>query len=188
TLQNLGSAYAALGQYDDAMKSYLRGIDLYRKSGDNQGAAAMSHSIGLIFETQGRIGSAIGALQDDVKTLRSLGDRSANMADALNDLADALAKGGLGAQSAPLIAEAQELAKGLKNESLLASILNSQGDAYFYQGDLKSAKNSYDQAARLSSHSSDKDVALTSRLNVARLAIADGRAHAVSTELRALVQ
>ena len=188
TLQNLGSAYAALGQYDDAMKSYLRGIDLYRKAGDNQGAAAMSHSIGLIFETQGRIGPAIGALQDSVKTLRGLGDRSASMAEAVNDLADALAKGGLGAQSTPLITEAQELARGLKNESLLASILNSQGDAYFYQGDLKSAKNSYEQAARLTSHTSDKDVTLTSRLNVARLAIAEGRARTGSSELHALVQ
>jgi tetratricopeptide (TPR) repeat protein/predicted Ser/Thr protein kinase len=188
TLQTFGAAYAALGQYDDAMKSYMRGLDLYRKAGDNQGAAAISHSMGLIFETQGRIGPAIGALQDAVKTLRTIGERSANMAEAVNDLSDALAKGGLGAQSAPLITEAQELAKGLKNEALLASILNSQGDAYFYQGDLKSAKNSYDEAARLSAHASDKDVSLVSRLNVARLAIADGRAHAVSSDLRGLVQ
>ncbi len=47
TLHNLGEAYAALGQYDQAMTAYMRGLDLYRKSGDNQGAAIMSHSMGL---------------------------------------------------------------------------------------------------------------------------------------------
>jgi serine/threonine protein kinase/tetratricopeptide (TPR) repeat protein len=188
TLQSLGTAYAALGQYDDAMKSYMRGMDLYRKSGDNQGAGAISRAMGLIFETQGRIGPAIGALQDAVKTLRSNGDRSANMAEALNDLADALAKGGMGSQSMQLISEAQELARGLKNETLLASILNSQGDAYFYQGDLKSAKSSYDQAVRLAARTSDKDLALTSRLNANRLAIADGRARVAASDLQKLGQ
>ncbi len=188
TLQNLGSAYAALGHYDDAMKSYMRGLDLYRKTGDNQGAATMSQSIGLIFETQGRIGPAIGSLQDSVKTFRSLGDRSANMAESLNDLAAALAQGGLGSQSAPLIAEAQELARGLKNDPLLASILNSQGDAHFYQGDLKAAKTSYDQAARLAARASDKDLALTTKLNLAKIGVAEGRSRAVSADLRSLVQ
>ncbi len=170
------------------MKSFMRGLDLYRKAGDNQGAAAVSHAMGLTFETQGRIGPAIGALQDSVKTLRGIGDRSANMAETVNDLADALAKGGAGAQSAPLITEAQELAKGLKNEALQASILNSQGDVSYYQGDLKSAKNFYDQAERLASHSSNKDVLLTSKLNGVRVDIADGRARGATSELKGLIQ
>ena len=55
TLHNLGEAYAALGQYDQAMTAYMRGLDLYRKSGDKQGAAIMSHSMGLVFEYQGRL-------------------------------------------------------------------------------------------------------------------------------------
>jgi serine/threonine protein kinase/tetratricopeptide (TPR) repeat protein len=188
TLQNLGSAYAALGQYDDAMKTYMRGLDLYRKSGDNQGAAAISHSMGLIFETQGRLGPAIGALQDEVKTLRSIGDRSVSMAEALNDLADAFARAGLGTQSPPLISEAQELARGLKNDALLASILNTQGDAYFYQGDVKSARSSYEQAARMAARSSDKDLALSTRLDSDQIEIADGNARAASSDLRALAQ
>jgi tetratricopeptide (TPR) repeat protein len=144
--------------------------------------------MGLIFETQGRIGPAIGALQEAVETLRANGDRSSNMAEALNDLADALAMGGMGSQSAPLILEAQELARGLKNESLLASILNSQGDAYFYQGDLRSAKGSYDQAVRMAARTSDKDLALISRLNANRLAINDGRSRAAAADLQKLMQ
>lgn len=188
TLQNLGSVYAALGQYDQAMTAYMRGLDLYRKSGDNRGAAAMSHSMGLIFEYQGRLGPAIGALQDAVKTFRDLGDRTSTMADSLDDLADGLAKAGRGAEGAKLVAEAQELARGLKNDALLASALNSQGDISFYQGDLKTAKASYEQALHLSSPTKDKESSLTSRINLAKVAVADGNARSAASELRILTQ
>jgi tetratricopeptide (TPR) repeat protein/predicted Ser/Thr protein kinase len=188
TLHNLGEAYAALGQYDDAMKSFMRGLDLYRKSADNQGAAVMSHSMGLVFEYQGRLGPAVGALQDAVNALRNLGDRSSTMAEALSNLADALARSGRGAESAKLLEEAQSLARGLKNDALLANILNSQGDAAFYQGDFKSAKSSYEQAQRLASHTADKDVLLNSKLNFAKVAVADGRSRTAAGDLRSLAQ
>src|SRR5208282_5296564 len=161
TLENLGGAYADLGQYDQAMTAYMRGLDLYRKSGDNQGAATISHSMGMVFENQGRLGPAVGTLQDSVKAFRDLGDRNSGMAQSLSDLAGALARAGRGSESPKLIDEAQGLARGLKNDALLAAVLNSQGDTYFYQSDLKSAKSSYEQALRLASHTADKDVLLT---------------------------
>ena len=188
TLQNLGSAYAALGQYDDAMKSYMRGLDLSRKAGDNLAAARMSDSMGLVFEIQGRLGPAVGALQDSVKTLRDLGDRSSNMADSLSDLAGSLARAGRGSESPKLLDEAQELARGLKNDALLATVLNGQGDVAFYQGDLKSARTSYEQALRSASRSSDKGVLLTTRLNLARVAVAEGNSRSAASDLRSLIQ
>jgi tetratricopeptide (TPR) repeat protein len=188
TLHNLGEAYASLGQYDQAMTSYMRGLDLYRKAGDNQGAAVMSRSMGVVFEHQGRLGPAVGALQDAVKAFRDLGDRSSTMSDSLSELADALAKAGRGSESAKLLEEAQGLAQGLKNDALLAAIANSHGDVSFYQGDLKPAKSSYEQALRLASHSADKDVLLASKLNLARLAVADGRSRAAVGDLKSLEQ
>ncbi len=188
TLHNLAGAYAALGQYDQAMTSLMRGLDLYRKSGDNQGAAVMSLSLGLVFENQGRMGPAVGALQDAVKAFRDLGDRSSTMAESLSDLADALAKVGRASESAKLLDEAQTLARGLKNEGLLASVLNSQGDTAFYQGDFKTAKSSYEQAQRLALHAADKDALLQSKLNLARVAVADGSSRAAVADLRSLVQ
>lgn len=188
TLQNLGSAYAATGQYDQAMTAYMRGLDLYRKSGDHRGAAGMSHSMGLIFEYQGRLGPAIGALQDAVKTFRNMGDRSSTMADILDDLADALAKAGRGAEGTKLVTESQELARGLKNDALLASALNAQGDLSFYQGDLKAAKSAYEQGLRLGSHSKDKEIALTLKINLAKVALAEGNSRSAASDLRGLVQ
>jgi eukaryotic-like serine/threonine-protein kinase len=188
TLQSLGTAYAALGQYDSAMQSFMRGLDLYRKSGDNLSAAKMSHSMALIFEYQGRIGPAVSILQDAVKAFRDAGDRSSNMAEALGDLAGALAEAGRGAESSNLTDEALGLARGLKNDSLTAGVLESQGDAFFYQGDLKSAKNSYEQGLRLATHSGDKDGVMNARLNLSRVAVSDGRARSAIGDIRALVQ
>ncbi len=188
TLHNLGEAYAALGQYDQAMTAYMRGLDLYRKSGDNQGAAIMSHSMGLVFEYQGRLGPAVGALQDAVKAFRDLGDRSSNMAASLSSLAGTLARAGRGNESGKLLDEAEGLARGLKNDPLLVSVLNNRGDAAFYQGDLKSAKDSYEQALRLASHATDKDALLNSRMNLAKVAVADGHSRAAVGDLRKLEQ
>jgi eukaryotic-like serine/threonine-protein kinase len=175
TLQHVGGAYDSLGQYDQAMGSYMRSLDLYRKGGDNQGAAVVSHSMGLVFEHQGRLGPAVDALQDAVKAFQALGNRSSVTADALTDLADALAQAGRGSESGKFLEESQGLTRDLKNDSLQAAILNTQGDVQFYQGDLKSAKESYQQALRLAGRSSDKDALLAARMNLAQVAIADGR-------------
>jgi len=188
TLHNLGEAYANLGQYDQAMTSQMRALELYRKDGNNQGAAVVSHSLGVVFEYQGRLGPAIGALQDAVKGFRDVGDRSVSMAQALNDLGGVLAKSGRGAEAPKLLEEAQGLARGLKNDGLSASILDHQGDASFYQGDVKSAKDSYQQALHLASHSSEKNVLLATKLNLAKVEIPEGHAQAAAGELRTLGQ
>jgi tetratricopeptide (TPR) repeat protein/predicted Ser/Thr protein kinase len=186
TLHDLGEAYANLGQYDQAMTSLMRGLDLYRKGGDNVGAAVVSHSMGLVFEHQGRLGPAIGALQDAVQGFRDTGDRSSRMAQTLNDLGGVLAKAGRGAESTKPLEEAQVLARGLKNDGLIASILIHQGDVHFYEGELKTADDSYQQALHLASHTSEKDVLLTAKLNLAKVAIAEGHPQSAVSELRSL--
>ena len=188
TLQGLGTAYTALGQYDSAMTAFMRGLDLYRKSGDNLSAARISHSIGLVFEYEGRIGPAVGILQDAMKTFRDAGDRSSNMAQSLADLAGVLAEGGRGGETPKLIDEALGLTRSLKNESLVAAVLNSQGDADFYQGELKTAKDSYEQALRAATHAADKDEMFDSRLGLARVAVMDGHSRNTVSDLRALAQ
>ena len=188
TLQSLGTAYAALGQYDSAMKAFMQGLDLYRKAGDNLSAAKMSHSMGLVFEYQGRPGPAVSVLQDAVKAFRDSGDRSSNMAQSLADLAGALAEAGRGSESSQLTDEALGMARGLKNDALVASVLNSQGDAYFYQGDLRSARSSYEQAARTASHTADKDTQLNAKLSLDRVAVFEGHAGPAISDLRALAQ
>ena len=188
TLHNVGEAYVNLGQYDQGMTSYMKGLELYRKGGDNQGTAVMSNSLGLVFEYQGRLGPSVGAMQESVKAFRDLGDRSSSMAQSLNDLAGALAKSGRGTESVKLLDEARGLAAGLKNDALTAAILNNEGEVHFYQGELSAASASYQQAQRIAARASDKDILLTSKMNLAKVAVAEGRSQAAINDLRTLAQ
>ena len=110
------------------------------------------------------------------------------MAQGLSDLAGSLARAGRGNEAATLLDEAEGLGRGLKNDALLAGVLNERGDAYFYQGDLKSAAGSYEQASRLASHAADKEVLLISKMNLAKVAVEDGRSRTAINDLRTLAQ
>jgi serine/threonine protein kinase/tetratricopeptide (TPR) repeat protein len=188
TVARLGDVFSATGRYDEALASSMRALDLWRKGGDARGAAAASHQIGLIFQHQGRFGAAVSAMEDAVKGYRTVGDRSSEMAGFLNDLADVLAQSGRADESVKLLEEAQAMARDLKNESLHASILNTQGDVQFYRGDFKGAGGFYDQAARAASRGTDREQILISKLNLARVAIAGGRAQSAVGDLRTLTQ
>jgi tetratricopeptide (TPR) repeat protein len=188
TLSALGQVYLSTGQYDQALTTSMRALDLWRKAGDKRGAADESHDIGLVLEHQGRFGAAIHAMQDAVDGYRAVGDRSADMATLLNDLADALAQSGRGSESEPLSKEAQALIGDLKNETLKAQLLNTQGDIRRYSGDSKAAAAFYQQAVQSASHGSSPEEILVSRLHAVEIALEKGSVESAASEFRKLKQ
>jgi serine/threonine protein kinase/tetratricopeptide (TPR) repeat protein len=178
TLATVGDVYTTTGKLDEALASYMRALDLYRKAGNAHGAAEQSHQMGLVFEYQGRIGAAVKAMQDAVNGYRTLGDRSAEMVDFLSDLADVQAQAGRGADSGPLLQEAQNIAHDLKNERVQGELFNTQADVQLYRGDLQAAKSLYDQAVRAAARSADQNQVLVSKLHLAEVALGQGQAPA----------
>jgi serine/threonine protein kinase/tetratricopeptide (TPR) repeat protein len=188
TVASLGKVLSTTGRYDEALASFMRALDLRRKSGNGRGAAEVSHQIGRVFLQQGRFGAAVGAMQDAVKGYRAVGDRSSEMVGFLYDLADVLAQSGRADESGKLLEEAQTMARDVKNESLHAALLDTEGDVQLYRGDLKAAAVLYDQAALAASRGADREQALISKLDIAVVALAGGRAQSVVRDLRALSQ
>jgi len=188
SVSGLGQAYAATGQYDQALATFLRAIELRRKAGDSRGVASESHQMGLVFQYQGRFGAALSAMQDASKPLRNLNERSPDAAQILNDLGDTLAKAGREEEAGKPLEEAQGMARDFKNDSLLSAVLNSQGNVQFYRGDLKAAKALYDQGLRLASRGTEHDKVLISKLNLAKVALVEGRPQSVINDLRSLSQ
>ncbi len=188
TLAETGQVYIHTGQYDQALSTSMRALDLWRKAGNARGAAEESHDIGQIFGYQGRFGAAINSLQDAVNGYRSAGDHSVDMAEALNDLADALAQAGRGAESEPFLHEAQTIVRDLKNQSMQAELLTTQSDMKRFSGDFAAAASLYQQALQAASHGTDPDETLTCRLRSAESSIGKGNADAAIRELRKVMQ
>jgi tetratricopeptide (TPR) repeat protein/predicted Ser/Thr protein kinase/TolB-like protein len=188
TLSALGDVYTATGEYDKALKSIVDALDVSHKANNVAGAAGESHRMGLILTYQGRLGSAINALQDAVKSYQAVGNRSREMIESQADLAKTLVLAGRTDESAKMLEQAQALAREVHNDSVQSQLLNAQGDVQFHRGDLKGAKASYDQALRSASQSKERDKILISKLNRAKLAIADGHSQSAMGDLRGVIQ
>jgi eukaryotic-like serine/threonine-protein kinase len=188
TLSGLGDVYTAMGDYDKALENQMKALDNSRKANDTHSAAGVSQSVGEILTYQGRLGAALSAMQDSVNGFRSTNDKSVELVDSLNDLADTLILVGRGDESAKLLEEATKVASELKNESIQSELLNTQGDAAYYRGDYKAARSAYEQAAQVAAKTKDREKILIPKMNLARVSIAEGRAQAAIPELRAAIQ
>jgi tetratricopeptide (TPR) repeat protein len=186
TLHNIGLVYAGTGEYDKAMASHMRALELNRKSNDNRGAAAEQNAIGVLFQEQGRFGAAVTSGQDALKALRDADDHSRNLVDVLTNLARSLAKAGRGNEAPLLLDEARKLNGSLKNQALMAALLNAQGEVAYYQGDLKAANQNYQEALRVATQAKARNEILASKIALAKAALQEGRGKSVVGELASL--
>jgi len=188
TLHNLAEASLKAGDYSQSLDYHLRALELFRSSGDKHGAAIQSYSMGTIFEYQGRYGAALKSKEEALKTFRELKDRSFWMAEILSGYGHSLSQMGRYEEAQKSLDEAQSLARELQNKTLIAQILNFQGNAFFYRGDIKSAANLFSQALAATSGTAEREVILLSKLNLAKSAVKEGRNQPAIGSLKALVQ
>jgi serine/threonine protein kinase/tetratricopeptide (TPR) repeat protein len=188
TVFNLGQTNAQLGQYDQALTQYLRALDLHRAVGDERGAAIDSYSMGFLFSRQGRYGAALSSEAEALKTFRELNDRSSTMADMLSGYGSTLAEAGREEEARKALDEALNLARELKSQPLVAQVLNFQGDAALYLGDLKSARTLYGQALQVASRTKDHDKMLEAKTGLAKIASKEGQTREAITSFNSLAE
>ena len=188
TLHNLGEASLKAGDYGQSLDYHLKALDLFRSSGDKSGAAIQSYSMGTIFEYQGRYGAALKSKEEALKTFRELQDRGFWMAEILSGYGNSLSQVGRYDEAQQNLSEAMTLARQLQNKTLVAQILNFQGDISYYRSDIKSAANLFSQALAAASGNAEKDVVLLSKLNAAKCLVEEKRSQAAIAPLKALVQ
>ncbi|MGB7585236.1 MAG: tetratricopeptide repeat protein [Terriglobales bacterium] len=186
TVHNLGETATKLGQYDQALQQYLRALDLRRSVGDNRSAAIESASMGTLFGYQGRYGAAVSSEEDALKIFRETKENGFWLAEVLADYGNALAQVGRSEDAEKSLDEALTVARGLKNQAQIAAVLGYQADNFFYRGDYKSAAPLYDQALQAASHTTDARLSLLAKINLAKLAVVQGRGSTVVSQLRTL--
>ena len=188
TLSNVGEAMAKTGQYDKAVEDHLRAIDLERKAGDKRGAASDSASLGVLFGYQGRLGAAVKSTAEAVQSFRELQDRSLWMAQALTAYANALVRAGQFAEAAPVLKEADDLARELKSDSTLADVMNAEGDRAYYQGDSKAARSLYQHALETAQHAKNSEDVIGAQFNLAKVQLLEGDPSRALATFRDLAQ
>jgi eukaryotic-like serine/threonine-protein kinase len=187
TLHNLAEASLKAGEYERALDYHLRALELFRSSSEKRGAAIQSFSMGTIFEYQGRYGAALKSKEEALKTFRDLQERSLWMAEILGGYGHSLSQIGRYDEAQKSLDEALSLARQLQNKTKIAQVLNFQGDAFFYRGDLKSAANLFSQALAATSGTTEHEVILLSKFNSAKSAVKEGRRQAAVASLKTVI-
>jgi tetratricopeptide (TPR) repeat protein/predicted Ser/Thr protein kinase len=187
TLHNLAEASLKSGDYGQSLDYHLKALELFRSSGDKRGAAIQSYSMGTIFEYQGRYGAALKSKEEALKTFRELQERSLWTAEILGGYGHSLSQVGRNDEAQKSLDEALSLARQLQNKTKIAQVLNFQGDAFFYRSDFKPATSLFSQALAATSGTTEHDVILLSKLNVAKGAVKEGGRQAGVASLRTLI-
>jgi eukaryotic-like serine/threonine-protein kinase len=173
TVHNLAEVSTKLGQYEQALTYHKRALGLYRSADDKHGAAMEAYTMGTVFEYQGRYGSAVSSKKQAVQDFRATQDRSFWMSEALSGYGNVLSETGQFDEGSTTLDEALKLSRDLKNDTLVAQVLNWQGDNSFYRGDLKAARSLYEQALRTASKKADRNQLLVSKLKLAKAYLAE---------------
>jgi tetratricopeptide (TPR) repeat protein/predicted Ser/Thr protein kinase len=188
TWSALGQVYTATGDSDKAISALLSALEVSHKANNTRSAADESHQMGMVLVSQGRLGSAISAMQDSVKDYRTSSYKGRELVDTLNDLASTLALAGRGAEAAKPLQDAQGLATDLKNPGVESASASARGDIEFYGGNFRAARPAYEQALRSATQAKDRGLTLEAKLDLARLAIGEGRPQSAMPDLRAVIQ
>ncbi len=188
SVHNLAETSVKMGEYDQAFSQYMRALELRRSMNDVRGAGIESYTLGMILDYQGRFGAAISSKQDALKTFQNLKDRTYWMAEILGGYAQALILAGRGDEAKTYLDDALNLSRELKNEGMVSQTISFQGDAAYYRGDSKAAGALYEQALQAANRSKEPDKILIAKINLAKVAIQEGRAQQAISSLRPLLQ
>ncbi len=188
TRHNLGETFANLGRYDQALAEYLKALELNRNAGDKRGAAIEAYSMGTVFAYQGRYGAALKSKEESLTAFRTLQERTFWLSEILGGYGSALAQMGRGDQADKSFVEALAIARELHNPGLVAQTLGFQGDNAWYRGDLKGARELYDQALKEASQTTERRQLLVAKVNVAKIAVQEQSASVKEKESQLIIQ
>ena len=187
-VHNLAETSVRMGDYDQAFSQYMRALDLRRSMNDTRGAAIESYTLGMILDYQGRFGAAITSKQTALKTFQDLKEKTYWMAEILGGYAQALVLAGRGNEAKSYLDDALNLSRELKNDGMVSQTLSFEGDAAYYRGDSKAAGALYEQALQAANRSKEPEKILVAKINLAKVAIQEGRAQQAIATLRPLLQ
>jgi tetratricopeptide (TPR) repeat protein len=183
---NIGDTYTRMGQYDQATDDFLKALDLWRKAGDKRGVAFASYGLGKVFQYQGRYGAALKSQQDALNSWREVNESGVWLPQIQASYGNTLTLVGRAPEAQKNLDDALRTAREVKNDPLIAQILNFEGDRLFYSGDFAGARSWYQQASKIVAHNTDREQTLLTKFNLAKVAVMQGRSREQFSSLQSL--
>jgi tetratricopeptide (TPR) repeat protein len=188
TMHLVAETALRVGQHEEALRRYLRALELSRSAEDRKGVAMASAGMGKLFWEQGRYAAALAAREEAWKNFEPLNDRTHVRGEMLAGYALTLCAMGRDADARPKLAEALALGRELRSQPLIAQALTVQGRCLVYAGDLRGARARFEQAAQAAAGTPDQHLKLSASLQMARVAVLEGRGATAIAELRRIAQ
>jgi len=173
-MHNFGETQLFLGNYEEALDYLLQAIEQWRTIGDDFGIAAESYDIGIIRGFQGNYAAALDAEGDAAQVFVDLGSRDVWRFYTAGQLGIALAEIGRFEAGLAQLDETDILAEEMQWGTLTAQSLEWRGQIHAMQDQLGEARSWYERALAAAGSAEDAKAALSARLRLAILDVAQG--------------
>jgi tetratricopeptide (TPR) repeat protein len=174
-LYNVGETQIRLGRFPEAEKSLLEAIRLRREAKDARGIAQVQSSLAKLMGYQGRFEPARTTAKEAHDAMQRTEEQSDWTIIHRAEYGAALGNLGEVDDANKALDSAAALARKLNIPPLLADVLNYQGDLNMRRGDLKLARERYEQALRAATAGGDPQRIGLSKLHLAVTAAKEGR-------------
>jgi class 3 adenylate cyclase/tetratricopeptide (TPR) repeat protein len=138
-----------LGEYDDAVHEYGKGLELLRQAGDRRGEVEMLLGLSLTYNLYHRGEEALAHAEQALGLARQLGDRALQAGSLANRLMALSAGYGRIVEATPDAEEALGLSKEIGDVSLLTQTLLFTGQCLQWRADFDSALANLHEGLRL---------------------------------------
>ena len=128
-LSNLGNAYLAIGEYDQAIKSQQQSLTIARETKDRLGEGVALGSLGMVYAELGNYPQAVESYVQSLASARETKDRESE-ASTLNNLGSAYQSQNNNSKALEAYQQSLTLAREIKNRSIEQTALSSLGLAY----------------------------------------------------------
>jgi tetratricopeptide (TPR) repeat protein len=148
-LGNLGSAYRALGQVEQAIECHQQALEISREIGDRRGEGTCLGGLGGAYHDLGKVEWAMEYHQQALEISREIGDRRGE-GPALGNLGNAYHDLGKVKRAIEYYEGALEISREIGDRSGEGTALGNLGNAYYDLGQVEQAIECHQQALEIS--------------------------------------
>ncbi len=180
---DLAGMHYQQGDMVRAEQMFMMAIQQFREVGNPEGIAVAMGNLAALRLGQGKLGEAEKMLEASVPDYQSVEDKE-GVALTLSNLGDLFRQNGKLDGAETHYRQAKARAEEIESKSAVAYVLSGLGDVYNDRGNLAQARASYEGALTLRKQIGERQTTGESQVQLARLAVEEGRAGAGENILR----